>query len=71
MINNFQVTVPQYRDNSLIIPFSMMCPGISQNIKHHNLTAYNGRVWREKSYLELCNQNTLREPFKVEKKCLK
>ena len=63
--------MPRYRQNPHIIPFSMLCPGISQNSKHHQLTLYKGQVLREKSYLELCNQNTLREPFKVEKKCLK
>ena len=40
----------------------MLCPGLSQNTKHHQLTLYKGqvrRVWREKSYLDLCNQNVL------------
>ena len=59
MINNTQVTVPRYRKNPLIIPFGMLCPGISQNSKHHQLTLYKGQVWEEKSYLELCNHNVL------------
>ena len=37
----------------------MLCPGISQNTKHHQLTLYKGQVWGEKSYLELCNLNIL------------
>ena len=37
----------------------MMCAGISQNTKHHQLTLYRGQVWREKSYTELCNHNLL------------
>ena len=37
----------------------MLCPGISQNTKHHQLTLYKGQVWGEKSYLELCNHNIL------------
>ena len=56
---NSQVRMPSYRENSLIIPFKMLCPGISQNTKHHQLTLYKGQVWREKSYLELCNHNVL------------
>ena len=59
MMNNSQVTVPRYRENPLIIPFSMLCPGISQNTKLHHLTLYKGQVWGEKSYLELCNHNLL------------
>ena len=51
--------MPRYRENPLITPFSMLCPGISQNTKHHQLTLYKGQVWREKSYLELCNHNVL------------
>ena len=51
--------MPRYRENPLIIPFSMLCPGISQNTKHHHLTLYKGQVWGEKSYLELCNHNVL------------
>ena len=51
--------VPRYRENPLIVKFSLLCPGISQNTKHHQLTLYKGRVWREKSYLELCNHNVL------------
>ena len=63
-INSFwyhlsQVTVPRFRENPLIIPFSMLCPGISQNTKLHHLTLYKGQVWGEKSYLELCNHNFL------------
>ena len=58
-MNNFQVTVPRYRENPLIKPFSMLCPGISQNTKHHQLTLYKGQIWRGKSYLELCNHNVL------------
>ena len=37
----------------------MLCPGLSQNTKHHQLTLYKGQVWREKSYLKLCNHNVL------------
>ena len=37
----------------------MLCPGISQNTKHHHLTLYKGQVWEEKPYLELCNHNVL------------
>ena len=51
--------MPRYRENPLIIPFSMLCPGISQNTKLHHLTLYKGQVWGEKSYLELCNHNFL------------
>ena len=51
--------MPRYRENPLIVKFSMLCPGISQNTKHHQLTLYKGQVWREKSYLELCNHNVL------------
>ena len=54
-----QVTVPRNRENPLIIPFSMLCPGISQNTKLHHLTLYKGQVWGKKSYLELCNHNVL------------
>ena len=53
------MTVPRYRENPLIVKFSLLCPGISQNTKHHQLTLYKGQVWREKSYLELCNHNVL------------
>ena len=41
----------------------MLCPGISQNTKHHHLTLYKGQVWGEKSYLELCNHNVLNIVF--------
>ena len=51
--------MPRYRENPLITPFSMLCPGISQNTKHHHLTLYKGQIWREESYLELCNHNVL------------
>ena len=54
-----QVTVPRNRENPLIILFSMLCPGISQNTKLHHLTLYKGQVWGKKSYLELCNHNVL------------
>ena len=53
------MTVPRYRENPLIVKFSLLCPGISQNTKHHQLTLYKGQVWREKSYLDLCNHNVL------------
>ena len=42
-----------------MIPFSMLCPGISQNTKHHHLNLYKGQVWGEKSYAELCDNNVL------------
>ena len=58
-MNNSQVTVPRYRENPFIIPFSMLCPGISQNTKHHQLTLYKGQVWGEKSYPKLCDNNIL------------
>ena len=51
--------MPRFRENLLIAEFSMLCPGISQNAKHHHLTLYKGQVWREKSYLKLCNHNVL------------
>ena len=51
--------MPRYRENPLIIKSSMLCPGISQNTKHHHLTLYKGQVWREKPYLELCDHNVL------------
>ena len=51
--------MPRYRENPLIVKFSLLCPGISQNTKHHHLTLYKGQVWREKSYVELCNHNVL------------
>ena len=51
--------MPRYRENPLIIPFSMLCPGISQNTKLHNLTLYSGQGSREKSYPELCDNNIL------------
>ena len=51
--------MPRYRENPLIVKFSLLCPGISHNTKHHQLTLYKGQVWREKSYLELCNHNVL------------
>ena len=51
--------MPRYRENPLSIPFSMLCPGISQNTKHHHLTLYKGQVWGEKSYLDLCDNNIL------------
>ena len=53
------MTFPKYRDNSKITPFTMLCPGISQNTEHHQLTLYKGHVWRQKSYHELCNNNVL------------
>ena len=59
IMKNSQVTVPRYRENPLIIPFSMLCPGISQNTKLHHLTLYKGQVWGEKSYLKLCGNNVL------------
>ena len=59
MMHTSQVTVPRYRENSLIIPFSMLCAGISQNTKHHHLTLYKGQVWREEPYHELCDNNIL------------
>ena len=49
----------KYRENPNITPFSMLCPGISQNTKLHHLTLYKGQVWGKKSYLELCNHNVL------------
>ena len=55
--------MPRYRENPLIIPFSMLCPGISQNTKLHHLTLYKGQVWGEKSYLERCNHNVLNIVF--------
>ena len=64
----FQVTVPRYRANPHIIPFSMLCPGVSQNIKHHHLTLYKGQVIREKSYPELCDENILNILFRKAKK---
>ena len=51
--------MPRHRENPLIIPFRMLCPGISQNTKQHHLTLYKGQVWQEKPYLELCNHNVL------------
>ena len=51
--------MPIYRESPLIIKFSMLCPGISQNTKHHHLTLYKGQVWEEKPYPELCNHNVL------------
>ena len=51
--------MPRYRENPLVIPFRMLCPGISQNSKHHQLTLYKGQVWGEKSYPELCDNNIL------------
>ena len=53
------MTVPGYQNNPLIIPFSMLCPGISQNSKHHQLTLYNGDVWGKQSYEEVCGNNIL------------
>ena len=53
----------KYTENSAIIPFSMFCPGISQNTKHHHLTLYRGQVWEKKSYIELCNNNVLNIAF--------
>ena len=53
------MTLARYRENPLIVKFSLLCPGISQNTKHHQLTLYKGQVWREKSYLDLCNHNVL------------
>ena len=37
----------------------MLCPGISQNTKHHHLTLYKGQVWEGKPFLGLCNHNEL------------
>ena len=51
--------MPIYRENPLIIKFSMLCPGISQNTKLHHLTLYKGQVWEETPYTELCNHNVL------------
>ena len=51
--------MPRYRENPLIIPFSMLCPGISQNTKLHHLTMDDGQVLRDKSYLEHCDKNIL------------
>ena len=55
--------MPRYRENPLIVRFSMLCPGISQNTKHHHLTLYKGQIWEDKSYLELCNHNILNTVF--------
>ena len=57
--------MPRYRENPLIIPFSMLCPGISQNTKHHQLTLYKGQVWRTKSYLELCDNNFVQVQYNL------
>ena len=57
--NNLQVTVPRYRENSLITQFSLLCPGISQNFHHHQLTLYKGQVLGSQSYFELCDSNIL------------
>ena len=51
--------MPRYRENNLMVPFSMFCPGISQNKKHHHLTLYQGQVWRSKVYQDLCDDNIL------------
>ena len=51
--------MPRYRENPLLIPFTMLCPGISQNTEQHQLTFFNGQILEEKSYLELCNNNVL------------
>ena len=48
--------MPRYRENPFIVKLSMLCPGKSQK---HQLTLYKGQVWREKSYLELCNRNAI------------
>ena len=53
------MTVPRFIESHLTVDFTMMCAGISQNSKHHQLTLYRGQVWREKSYTELCNHNLL------------
>ena len=42
-----------------MVPFSMFCPGISQNKKQHHLTLYKGQVWRSKVYQDLCDDNIL------------
>ena len=55
--------MPRYRENSLIVKCSMLCPGISQNTKHHHLTLYKGQVWGKKSYHELCDNNILSIAF--------
>ena len=49
--------MPRYRENPLVIPFSMFCAGISRNSEHHHLTLSNGQVMTDKSYLELCDNN--------------
>lgn len=58
-MHNSQVTVPIYRETSLYFRISMLCPGISQNTKQHQLTLYNGQVWRSKAYQELCDNRLL------------
>ena len=58
-MNNKQVTMPRYRENHLTIPFSMLCPGISQNTKHHQLSLYKGQVTGDRSYPEVCGNNIL------------
>ena len=57
--------MPGNRENPLITKFRMLCPGISQNTKHHHLTLYKykGQVWGEKSFLQLCHNNVLSIAF--------
>ena len=56
--NDPQVTVPSYRENRFITPFSMLCAGISQNTRLHHLTVAKGHV-RGKSYHKICDNNIL------------
>ena len=44
----------------------MLCPGISQQTKHHQLSLYKSQVWKEKSFLELCNHNVLFIAYELE-----
>ena len=63
IIDNYpQVTVPRYRENRLITPFSMLCAGISQNTRLHHLTVAKGHV-RGKSYHKICDNNILNIAF--------
>ena len=52
--------MPRYRENPLVIPFSMFCAGISRNSEHHHLTLSKGQVRTDKSYLELCDNNFIK-----------
>ena len=65
MTITYQVTYPRYMENHNIIKFSMLCPGISQNTKHHHLTLHKGQVWRTKSYLELCDNNFVQVQYNL------